>query len=378
MPTSKAWWKRLVRPLLPTDLRWFKPWEAAPMAQPSSPPYSTLPASGLRENSPLWPFQKRMETQFLPKTLAQPSPMRADMEWLPSSELSRLMTMGILLQDGILTREQVEQILRESPRAAEVIPPPLPTEPPKPSKESRIASMVQKTKQTSKIEFLRLVHAKLKAPPPPPTTPRVLGMDSLPLEAKPPRVEGETLDQVERSMPQRRERTLSEKMYWQNQDELERKKKQVEKLLEDPEILKLQAEVDEMRLKQAPRAQIRRLEKEIWKIKNRAIPEETQPQKGPEPEEKELWKILRGMFLVIPVPEAKARWVNDEEVPLETMMETRQYDLAFLAERLLSPRDRRGIVVVHKMSQEEGNEKEFLEELSKQLAKGAREKPQNL
>lgn len=227
---------------------------------------------------------------------------------------------------------------------------------PQPSKESKTDSTAKK--KLSKLEFMRAVQAKLKEQAP---LPKVLGMPEA--------------EQI-REVPPRP--SLMDLLEEERQRLILGKKKELDRMLEqDPLLARLQKELDESKRDLAPQHIQRRLEKEIWILKNKAKAErqqELQDETGP------LWERLKRIMVAVPahrMPEVKF-FESYDQIKIEPDMPIYQYTLDHLARRLMSPKDRRAMVAIHQMSLQEGTEQEFLQELERQLMRGAKAAPERL
>lgn len=248
---------------------------------------------------------------------------------------------------------------RESLRAT-VVALPLPQKQPQLNKELKTGSAMVKL---NKLQFLRLVDIKLREVPPPPEEPKEPETKKTPESGSSKAYEWKELKGKELKLKRNhlREALESYQKSLENQEmqEIEERRKQVEQELlrqENPEVARLERELEDMMRQGASTRQMERVQKELWKLRNRA----RDPKKAlGELEDSPLYGILQ--LKEVSVPQLKT-----------------PVTLGFLAKRLLSDRDRRGIVVIHQMAKQEGNEKEFLKELEQQLLKGAREKPENL
>lgn len=212
-------------------------------------------------------------------------------------------------------------------------------------------------KKLNKLEFLKLAQAKLKEPPP---------VKEEPTKKK----QAPSLPKQEYQEPTKHQLDAYNYLKGPTLADLERELD--EKYAQNPVLERLKREYEDARREMAPISIRRRLEHEIQLLKDRQRME--LPRKQLEAET-DLWRILEERVVAV-MPEVRFYDPRDLHIPETT--EFKKYTLKFLADRLLSPRDRMGIVVVHKMAKLEGNEEEFLKELEKRLLKGAKERPESL
>jgi len=275
-----------------------------------------------------------------------------------------------------------------------------------------MGAMQQMAQPLNKLHFLRLAKAKLedrqKPPPPPEESQPSKSPTSKPQTSSSPAPENLASSAAHQAAYQHMlsRRNLGQA---QQQEAMERWKK--EQQLRQ-ELKRLEEELFEAQLSGEQEHRLARLKQEIWKLKNRERPDpeeaarwelaaleaeqnpeshlppaewnpETAPQLSPLPQAGEVIQTQEQLAERIRQASQRERgselhqFLESKLVPLHGREEQR-VTLLYLAERLLSPRQRLEIEVMHNLSKVEQTEPAYLAELERQLLQGMRDKPENL